>query len=295
MSKPPRSSGRADASGKASSTVLATDEIRRLCEFLYRRTGMLFGEGKRYYIERRVADRMAAAGIRSFPAYFSHLQSNEAEIEDLINIFTINETYFYREEHQLHCLGRSLLPSIVRDRKPGDLVRIWSVPCSTGEEPYSIAIWLLENWPLVDAYHIEIVGSDIDTRVLLEAEAGSYGERALSRLPPGVIERYFEPAWDGERKLIQDLRESVKFTPANLVDAASVAANGRFDVIFCRNVLIYFDDASRLLAANSLYDSLNPGGYICLGHSESMTRISNRFDLRRFEDAIVYQRPGEGA
>jgi len=272
--------------------ALAAGEIRRLCQFLHRRTGMLFGESKRYYIERRIADRMAATGTRSFNAYFAHVDSNQGEVEHLINIFTVNEPYFYREEHQLRCLSRSLLPGIVQGRKPGDLVRIWSVPCSTGEEPYSIAIWLLENWPLVDAYHIEIVGSDIDTQVLLEAEAGNYGERALSRLPPDVVERYFGPGQDGQRRLIQDLRESVKFTSANLVDTESVAAQGHFDVIFCRNVLIYFDDSSRLLAVNNLFDSLHPGGYICLGHTESMTRISKRFDLRRFEDAIVYQRPG---
>ncbi len=271
------------------------DEIRRLCAFLYQRTGMIFGESKRYYIERRIAERMAATGTRSFPAYFSRIEADPGEVEHLINVFTVNETYFYREEHQLHCLGRSLLPSIVETRRPGDLVRIWSVPCSTGEEPYSIAIWLLENWPLVDAYHIEIVGSDIDTRVLDEALNGDYGERALSRLPADVVERYFEPTGDGQRRLIQDLRESVRFTQANLVDTASVAAQGRFDIVFCRNVLIYFDDASRLLAANNLYDALRPGGYICLGHTESMTRISKRFALRRFQDAIVYQRPGEGA
>jgi chemotaxis protein methyltransferase CheR len=272
--------------------ALTADEIRRLCQFLHRRTGMLFGESKRYYIERRIADRLAATGTRTFNAYFAHIEADQGEVERLINIFTVNETYFYREEHQLRCLSRSLLPDIVQSRKPGDLVRIWSVPCSTGEEPYSIAIWLLENWPLVDAYHIEIVGSDIDTQVLLDARAGDYGERALSRLPPDVVDRYFEPVQDGHRTLIQDLRESVKFTSANLVDPASVAAQGRFDIIFCRNVLIYFDDSSRLLAVNNLYDSLHPGGYICLGHTESMTRISKRFDLRRFEDAIVYQRPG---
>ncbi len=275
--------------------TFTADEIRRLCAFLYQRTGMIFGESKRYYIERRIAERMAATGTRSFPAYFSRIEADPGEVEHLINVFTVNETYFYREEHQLHCLGRSLLPSIVETRRPGDLVRIWSVPCSTGEEPYSIAIWLLENWPLVDAYHIEIVGSDIDTRVLDEALNGDYGERALSRLPADVVERYFEPRGDGQRRLIQDLRESVKFTKANLVDTASVAVQGRFDIVFCRNVLIYFDDASRLIAANNLYDALRPGGYICLGHTESMTRISKRFALRRFEDAIVYQRSGEGA
>ncbi|WP_262299325.1 CheR family methyltransferase [Microvirga sesbaniae] len=290
MSKSPPPN-RSAASGKASEVRLSPDEIRRLCEFLYRRTGMTFGESKRYYIERRIADRMSATDMRTFPAYFSYLQTSEVEVEQLINIFTVNETYFYREEHQLHCLGRSLLPDIVRNRQPGDLVRIWSVPCSTGEEPYSLAIWLLENWRMVDAYHIEIVGSDIDTEALLKAQDGIYGERALSRLPAHVIDRYFEPPRDGQRRLIRDLRESVKFTSVNLVDKSSVAAQGRFDVVFCRNVLIYFDDASRELTADSLYDALNPGGYLCLGHTESMSRISKRFRLRRFEDAIVYQRP----
>jgi chemotaxis protein methyltransferase CheR len=282
-------------SKKTAVPALTAEELRRFCEFLHRRTGMLFGEAKRYYIERRLSDRIASTGMRSFPAYFSYLQFDEREVEHLINIFTVNETYFYREEHQLRCLVRSLLPIVVQDRRPGDLVRIWSIPCSTGEEPYSIAIWLLENWPMVDAYHIEIVGSDIDTRVLSDAEFALYGERALSRLPPEVVDRYFEPPLDGQRRLIQDLRESVKYTSTNLVDASSVAAQGQFDVIFCRNVLIYFDETSRLLAANNLYDSLHPGGFICLGHTESMTRISNKFNLHRFEDAIVYQRTMENA
>ncbi len=291
MSRRPRSPKAPRGPAEPPPPVLTADELRRFCDFLYRRTGMLFGENKRYYIDRRVADRMAAVGAPSFPAYFARLQSDPQEAELLVNSFTVNETYFYREEHQLQCLGKSLLPDIVRHRGPGDLVRIWSVPCSTGEEPYSIAIWLLENWAMVDAYHIEIVGSDIDTRVLLDAEAGEYGERALARLPPDVIERYFEPPRNGQRRLIQDLRESVKFTQVNLVDSASVAAQGQFDIIFCRNVLIYFDEASRLLAVSNLYDSLQPGGYICLGHTESMTRITDRFKIRRFEDAIVYQRP----
>ncbi len=290
MRRPSNPRGRAVNDADASASMLTADELRRFCEFLYRRTGMLFGESKRYYVDRRIADRMSVTGARSFPAYFAYLQSNNEEIERLINVFTVNETYFYREEHQLRVLGRSLLPEIVQGRQPGDLVRIWSVPCSTGEEPYSIAIWLLENWALVDAYHIEIVGSDIDTRALLDAQAGEYGERALSRLPQEVVERYFEPSGDGRRTLIQDLRESVKFTPVNLVETASTATQGRFDIIFCRNVLIYFDDASRLLAAHNLYDSLQPGGFICLGHTESMSRISDRFAVRRFEDGIVYQR-----
>jgi chemotaxis protein methyltransferase CheR len=279
------------ASGKTPTSFLNADDLRRFCDFLYKRTGILYGESKRFYIERRLADRMQSIGTDTFSAYMAVVRAGGAETEQLINSFTVNETYYYREDSQLRCLSRSLLPDIVSTRRPGDLVRIWSVPCSTGEEPYSIAIWLLENWELVDVYNIEIVGSDIDTRVLREATRGEYGERALSRLPPDILKRYFHNVRDGRWQIIDDLRESVKFTQANLVDPVITAAQGRFDIIFCRNVLIYFDDASRLAASHNLFQALNPGAYICLGHSESMSRISDRFDVRRFEDAIVYQRP----
>ncbi len=161
------------------SATLSADDLERFVDFLYRRTGMLFGESKRYYIDRRVAERQAATGQRSFPDYFAMLRSDRGELERLINAFTINETYFYREEHQLRCLTNSLLPILIRDKAPGDRIRIWSMPCSSGEEPFSIAIWLLENWPLVDAYHIEINGSDIDTGALAAARIGDLGERAL--------------------------------------------------------------------------------------------------------------------
>jgi chemotaxis protein methyltransferase CheR len=274
--------------------VLAADDLERFVDFLYRRTGMLFGESKRYYIDRRVGERQAATGLRNFGDYFAMLRTEAGELELLINAFTVNETYFYREEHQLRCMSGQLLPLLVKDKLPGDKVRIWSVPCSTGEEPFSIAIWLLENWPLVDAYNIEIVGSDIDTRALAGARVGEYGERALSRMPPEVIDRYFEPSRNGTRRIILDLEESVSFTPVNLMDPESMADHGQFDLIFCRNVLIYFDDASRLAASRNLRACLRPGGFICLGHSESMVRISDRFETCRFEDAIVYRRPVSG-
>ncbi len=273
------------------SPALDAEELRRVCEVVYRRTGMTYGEAKRYFVERRVVEHMARSNSGSFAAYMALLRWDEGEVERLINSFTVNETYFYREEHQLRCLGGCILPEIVGGRRPGDLVRIWSFPCATGEEPYSIALWLLENWRLVDAYNVEIVGSDIDTEALAAAAHGVYGERALSRLPAGVVAGYFEPPADGLRRIIADIRESVKLTRANLVDAASMAEQGRFDIVFCRNVLIYFDEAARLAAARHLFEALNPGGFLCLGHTESMARISDLFAVRRFEDAVVYQRP----
>jgi chemotaxis protein methyltransferase CheR len=282
---------RSEARG-ARAVHVTHEEVRRLCDFLYRRTGMLFADNKRYYIDRRLAERIAATDSASFQAYFAILRSDaDSEIEHLVNAFTVNETYFYREEHQLRCLTSDLLANVIGRKKTGESIRIWSIPCSTGEECYSIAIWLMENWSQVDAYSIEIVGSDIDTRALTAAAAGVYGDRALMRLSKGVIERYFQPLPGNQYRIDPGLRNSIHFTRANLIDAGEMALYRDFDVIFCRNLLIYFDDASRRIAAENLYDCLRPGGYICLGHSETMSRISPLFGVCRFSDAIVYQRP----
>ena len=268
------------------------EEFRRLCEFFYRRTGMIFGEAKRYYVERRLEDRMAATGCATFPDYFSLLRSDlTGEVEQFINAMTVNETYFLREDEQLECLSSELLDMRLKGKPKYEPIRIWSVPCSTGEEPYSIAIWLLEHWPLVDAHEIEIVGSDINTEALDAAREGYFGQRALMRLSPGLIDKYFEPMGGEQWRIIEDLRQSVRFTPANLMDSTAIGLHGQFDVIFCRNVLIYFDDTARRTAAENLYDSLAPGGFICLGHSESMSRISPLFEAVRCNNSIVYQRP----
>ncbi len=272
------------------------EEFRRLCDFLYRRTGMLFTEAKRYFVDRRVGERMAATGSASFASYFARLRSDHGgEIEQFVNAFTVNETYFYREDHQLRCLTSDLLPRRLAAQPGQKGVRIWSVPCSSGEEPYSIAMWLLENWPPVDSYEVEIVGSDIDTDVLEAARNGIYGKRALMRLTPELIGAYFKPLAGDRWQILEDLRGSVSFTAGNVMEPDQARTHGRFDVIFCRNLLIYFDDASRRLAAENLFESLVPGGYICLGHTESMSRISPLFEVCRFADAIVYQRPREGA
>jgi len=274
--------------------ALTEEEFQRLCDFLYRRTGMIFTEAKRYYVEKRVVERMAATRSGSFASYFARLRTDvQHEIELFINAFTVNETYFYREDHQLKCLGNDLLAERLAARKNHGTIRIWCAPCSTGEEPYSVAIWLLENWPPVDRYEIEILGSDIDTQALQACRQGIFGKRALMRLSAALVGKYFEPV-DGQHwRILEELRESVQFSRVNIVEPEETRPHGRFDVIFCRNVLIYFDDASRRVAAENLYENLLPGGFICLGHTESMSRISPLFDVRRFADAIVYQRPLE--
>ncbi|RFZ82614.1 protein-glutamate O-methyltransferase CheR [Shinella sp. WSJ-2] len=273
---------------------LSAADLEEICTIIYKRSGMVFGETKRYYIERRVTDLIRQRKAQTVRNYISLLRGDRRETELLINSFTVNETYFYREQHQLACLSNSILPEIIRSKGAGDRIRIWSMPCSSGEEPYSIALWLLENWHLVDAYNIEIVGSDIDTAILQQAVGGYFGQRSLSRLSADILERYFEPEEDQQRRLIGDLRESVTFAKGNIIDRQSLAALGRFDVIFCRNLLIYFDEVARETAAHNLHALLQPGGYICLGHTESMSRISETFEPVRFPDAIVYRETGTG-
>ncbi len=280
---------------KDSAITIGDAEFDRICDFLYRRTGMIFGEVKRHYVDRRLRERIEASGHDSFRDYFTMMLADTDEYERLVSSFTINETYFYREEYQFRCLTTSVLPLVTQHKRRGDTIRLWSLPCATGEEPYSIAIWLLENWASVDDWQVEIVGSDIDTTALRTAAAGLYGARSLMRLPTSVTDRYFTRAEDGHFQLIPDLCSSIRFTRVNVMDRAAMAAHGRFDVILCRNMLIYFDDKSRREAIGNMYDCLVDGGFIFLGHAESMSRVSSLFQVRRFDETILYQKNTETA
>jgi len=206
---------------------------------------------------------------------------------------TVNETYFFREDYQFDCLVNSILPDIVSRKKEGSVIRIWSVPSSSGEEPYSIAIYLLEFWPGINHWDVEILSSDIDTKIIAQARRGHYSPRSVHRLPQWLLSKYFTVSSDGYQ-LNAELRETVEFTRVNITNQEEVRGYRGFDVIFCRNLLIYFDDLSRRQTGVTFFDSLNPGGFLCLGHSESMSRISSLFEVRKFKDSIVYQKPKEG-
>lgn len=257
---------------------------------------MLFNEARRYFVDRRVAERIVATGSSSFADYYIRLHADfEGEVEQFINAFTVNETYFLREDHQLRCLTSDLLGERLKARPTTQAIRIWCVPCSTGEEPYSVAIWLLEKWPQVDSHDVEIIGSDIDTSVIAAAKDGVFGRRALLRLEPALLEKYFVAEDRDNWRILDELRSSVQFTRVNVVDRHQTKQYGQFDVIFCRNLLMYFDDKYRRITAENLYESLMPGGFICLGHTESMSRVSSLFEVCRFADAVVYRKPLERA
>ena len=274
-------------------STLTQQEFAKFCEFFYRKTGIIFAENKRYFVERRVQERMESSQCSSFREYFAMVRFETAgqEMQRLVNAMTVNETYFFREDYQFDTLVSGILPELAEKKRPGDTIRIWSLPCSTGEEPYSIAIYILEGWDRADDFNIEIFASDIDSRVLGEAREGTYGERALSRIPPEIRKKYFAPVSSTSFQILAELRESIDFSAVNVVDAAQMHNYSNIDIIFCRNLLIYFDDLARRQAMETMYECLAPGGFICLGHSESMSRMSSLYKPRRIGDSIVYQKP----
>ncbi|CCG42347.1 Putative Chemotaxis protein methyltransferase 2 (fragment) [Magnetospirillum molischianum DSM 120] len=216
------------------------------------------------------------------------------ELQHLVNVMTVNETYFFREDYQFDALVKGILPEIARTKRPGDPIRIWSLPCSTGEEPYSIAIYILDRWRQCDEYDIEILASDIDSRVLNDARQGIYNERAIHRLSAEERTRFFVHLGPDRFQIREEIRGSIEFSLMNIADPPQMSRFRNIDLIFCRNLLIYFDDVSRRQAVETMYECLVPGGLICLGHSESMSRMSSLFRPRKFADTIVYQKPTHG-
>jgi chemotaxis protein methyltransferase CheR len=284
----------ASADGAVAEFPISAEDFIRFRDFFHQKIGVQFAESKRYFVDKRIAERARAKGCDSFSEYFRLLRFDASghETQQLINLLTVNETYFFRENYQLEALSKFVLPEIAAKKTLGDTIRIWSLPCSTGEEPYSIAISVLDGWPRSDQFQIEILGSDVDTRVLGSAQAGVYGERSLQYVTPDQRRRYFRPLGT-DHQIISELRDSIDFFQLNLSSRKEMARYRNVDVIFCRNLLIYFDDVSRREAVESIFESLRPGGFVFLGHSESMSRMSSLFAPRRLGDCTVYQRPLE--
>lgn len=272
-------------------------DFERFREYFYRKTGISFDTSKRYFVDKRLVERIEATGASHFHDYFVKLrfEASGAEMQQLVNVMTVNETYFFREQYQFDCMVNHLLDEVAARLPPGARIRIWSVPSSTGEEPYSIAIYLLEHWPALRDFDVEILSSDIDTTVLASAQRGVFSARSVGNLPKAYLSKYFVPHGEGQWRISPDLMASVEFSRVNLSDPADTRRFRDIDIVFCRNLLIYFDDLSRRVATDAIYDALRPGGFVCLGHSESMSRMSSLFTVRRFPDAMVYQKPLEAS
>ena len=270
---------------------LPDDVFRLLRDQIYKRTGMWFNDTSKYLLQKRLSPRARELNFDSFQKYFYFLQYDpraESEFDQIYDLVTTNETYFFREPAQLTAFIEEIVPDIL-SRKPIKKVRVWSAGCSSGEEPYSIAILLQEaGWYERAAF--EIFASDINQQVLQKARRGHYRESAFRSTEAGLRDKYFMREADGSWKIKDEVRNRVSFGRLNLYDESRVSLLGHLDIIFCRNVIIYFDDSSKRVVVSNFYNRLIDGGYLLLGHSESLISLSTQFKLRHLKNDMVYQR-----
>jgi len=265
----------------------------KLSEYIYRKSGIFLEESKHYdKLNKFINARIKELDLDGFRKYFFKLRFEDKEgeeFQELMNAVTVNETYFFREHDQFEVLVNHVLPQLHQTRPKDEPLRILSSPCSTGEEPYSMVLYLLEEANLIEERDVEIVGIDIDSNVIKKAQDGKFSERSVHAIPPVQVQTYFKKV-GLSYQLIDDLVGAVDFKVVNIFDKSALRQLGRFDVIFSRNMLIYFDDASKKEVAMNFYDMLKPEGYVFLGHAEYMSRIVSVFKAKKFENSLIYQK-----
>lgn len=270
---------------------LPDDVFRLLRDQIYKRSGMWFNDSSKYLLQKRLSPRARELNFDSFQKYFYFLQYDpraDAEFDQIFDLVTTNETYFFREPAQLTAFVEEVIPDLL-SRKTLKKIRIWSAGCSSGEEPYSLAMLLSEaGW--YDHAAFEIFASDINQQVLSKARKGQYRENAFRATTPALREKYFTRDTETTWRVKDEIRNRVSFGRLNLYDEARVSLLGHLDVVFCRNVIIYFDDQSKKVVVRNFYNRLVDGGYLLLGHSESLISLSTQFKLRHLKNDMVYQK-----
>lgn len=274
-------------------TPLPDDVFRLLRDFVHSYCGIYFDDGSKFLLERRLARRLEQRQLNSFEDYYRFLKydrKREEELAVLVDNLTTNETYFFREKPQLRAFSEEILPELRQTLAARRTLRIWSAGCSTGEEPYTIAMLLLESGDWWRDWQVEIMGSDINQRVLHTARKGVYKKIAHRATSAEMLAKYFIEE-KGDYRVIDKVKELVSFSYLNLLDPFKTSLISHVDVVFCRNVIIYFDKEAKKKVIESFYQKLREGGYLLLGHSESLINISNAFMLRTLKNDMVYQKP----
>ncbi|MFZ5811786.1 MAG: CheR family methyltransferase [Thermodesulfobacteriota bacterium] len=270
-------------------------EFVQMRDFIYSQSGIFVADSRRYLIENRLASRLKELNLKTFAEYYYYLQydpGRRQELNRLFEVITTNETSFYRNPPQLKIFQDNILPEVLerlRARRERRL-RIWSAGCSTGEEPYTLAIILMETLRAeLPSWDIRIIANDLSEAVLAAARQGYYTEYSLRTTPREIVARYF--IQDGPRFVIRpEVRRLVAFGQINLSDRAQLKRVERSQVVFCRNVIIYFDDEMKKSVIGAFYDNLLPGGFLFIGHSESLHNISRAFRPKQYPGAIVYRK-----
>jgi chemotaxis protein methyltransferase CheR len=274
---------------------LSEEQFRLLRDFIHEQFGLYFEDGQRATLRARLAGRLSRLGLLSFEDYYRFLRfapEREAERRRMVAHLTNNETYFFREQPQLAVLAGSVLRSLKEEksRQGSRSLRLLSVGCSTGEEALTLAMVVYDSAQFFWSWDVRVVGLDVDDSALEKARQGLYHQNSLRGVSPDKLERHFQSEGSGVR-VKEPVRKLVSFCSGNLLDPASYEGLAPVDVIFCRNVLIYFSTSSTRKALERFHAVLAPGGYLFLGHAESLSRVTDAFTPVRFPGAMLYQKP----
>lgn len=271
---------------------MSHEEFRLIRDLVYAHCGILVRDDMKFVMERRLAPRLEALGVADFGGYHRYLVhdvARRAELDNAIELLTTNETYFFREPMQLRAFSEELLPMLHAHNASTRKLRVWSAGCSTGEEVYTLAM-LVNASGLFTGWDVQVHGTDIARRVLTVARKAEYGPSSLRVAPPSMVTRFFEPA-GARMRVREEIRAMTSFGQLNLLDPAAGHLVPRCDVVFCRNVMIYFDLSARKRVLQLFYDRLMDGGFLLLGHSESLINVTADFELVHLKDDLVYRRP----
>jgi len=269
--------------------MLTESDFKKICDVIYRRCGIAM-DAKRYLpLKPKIESLMSRYNYDGFRSFFHDLRfdKNSNLLQELTNIITVNETYFFREKYQFDAMTKDILPRLHSTRPLGEPFRILCAPTSTGEEAYTIALSLLEDNDIINKRDIEIIAIDIDSNVIEKANRGFYLDRSVQFVPKNLLSEYFTQK-SGGYEIVDFIKDAINFKVVNVMDKLAMKKLGKFDVIFCRNMLIYFDDESRKEVAMTFYEMLKPKGCIFLGHAESMSRIVSVFRTQKSFDSIYY-------
>jgi chemotaxis protein methyltransferase CheR len=273
---------------------MSDEEFRLIRDLVYSHSGLFFDNDSKYLLEKRLGKRLSHHRLPAYRDYYHFLRYNrekEQELSDIMDLLTTNETYFFREAFQLKAFTDEIIPALMaeKEKKGERSLRIWSAGCSSGEEPYTIAMLLLEMG-CCKGWRAEIIGTDISHRVLQQARKAVYGKSSFRATDVTYIKRFFQEQ-DGSFKIADAVKELVTISHLNLFDQNRLALLGRMDIIFCRNVIIYFDQIAKKKVIEIFNRMLREGGYLLLGHSESLMNISTEFTLKHLKNDMVYQKP----
>lgn len=263
------------------SASLSEDDFNYICQFVYKSAGIVLNASKREMVYRRLTRIVRERKIDSFSEYCRLLRAqSEQEESYFINAITTNLTSFFREQHHFDYLSQHELPKLLETKKESKRIRIWSSASSTGEEPYSIAVTLLEALGTQSSYwDAKILATDIDSNVVAKGKAGVYSLKNVEDMPNNLKNKYFKKGrgeYESQVRAENIIKELITFKQLNLLD--SWPMQGPFDIIFCRNVLIYFDKKTQSALFERYYNLLAPGGLLLLGHSESLGLYQQYFE-----------------